>query len=126
MNHEYIFGHKLVLITYRRKFVTFNTMSDPDYGSAPYYIKHEGVYMFGGVLGKNAGCQKLTNKLFYLPIGQPINPRWKELETKGSPPEPRFYHEMHFYEKGNILIILAGKKFTFSEPSIKKQGEFVN
>ena len=56
MNHEYIFGHKLVLITYRRKVVTFNTMSDPDYGSAPYYIKHEGVYMFGGVLGKNAGC----------------------------------------------------------------------
>jgi hypothetical protein len=101
-------------------------MGDPDYGSAPFYIKHEGVYMFGGVLGKNAGCQRLTNKLFYLPIGQSNNPRWKELETKGTPPESRFYHEMHFYEKGNILIVLAGKKFTFSEPIIKNQSEFVN
>lgn len=69
MNHEYIFGHKLVLITYKRKQISFNKMGDPDYGSAPFYIKHEGVYMFGGVLGKNAGCQRLTNKLFYLPIG---------------------------------------------------------
>jgi hypothetical protein len=44
-------------------------MGDPDLGSAPFFIKHEGVYMFGGVLGKNASCQRLSNKLFYLPIG---------------------------------------------------------
>ena len=44
-------------------------MGEADLGSAPFFIKNEGVYMFGGVLGKNATSQRLSNKLFYLPIG---------------------------------------------------------
>ena len=52
MNSEYIFGHKMVKVHYKRKFVKLDEMGEPDYGQAPHYIKHEGIYCFGGVCGK--------------------------------------------------------------------------
>ena len=52
-----------------------------------------------------------------------------ELEIKGKPPIARFYHDQHYYEKGNLLVILAGKRFTNPSPGeqiIKFESEFVN
>ena len=68
-------------------------MSDPDFGSAPFFIKKEGVYMFGGVHGIDSSEKNLTDKIYYLPVGQQGNIKWRELETYGQPPKARFYHD---------------------------------
>ena len=71
----------MCVVTYNRKFVTLDHLGEVDYGTAPFYIKHEGVYSFGGVLGKEASEQRPTNSTFFLPLGVSKNPRWVELET---------------------------------------------
>jgi hypothetical protein len=32
-------------------------------------LQKEGVYMFGGVIGKDSSEKFLSNKLFFLPVG---------------------------------------------------------
>jgi hypothetical protein len=59
----------MTLITYKRKTIKLNSMSDPDFGSAPFFIKKEGVYMFGGVHGIDSSEKNLTDKIYYLPVG---------------------------------------------------------
>ena len=48
-NSEYIYGHQMCLVTQKRKYVTMKELGEMDYGLAPFFIKHEGVYAFGGV-----------------------------------------------------------------------------
>lgn len=54
-------------------------MSDPDFGTAPFQIQYEGVYMFGGVHGIDSSVKHLSNKVYYLPIGRSKNIKWREL-----------------------------------------------
>mmetsp|Transcript_28809 Transcript_28809/g.43493 ORF Transcript_28809/g.43493 Transcript_28809/m.43493 type:complete len:171 (+) Transcript_28809:145-657(+) len=68
-NHCY--GHKMTVITYKRKFVRLDALGEMDYGKASHYIKHEGVFMFGGVFGKNASEQRLNKKTYLFPLGVP-------------------------------------------------------
>ena len=49
--------------------------------------------MFGGVIGKDSSEKFLSNKLFFLPIGQNKTVKWVELEISGKPPIARFYHD---------------------------------
>ena len=51
MNKAYAFGHKMCVVTYNRKVVRFDELGGPNYDDEPYVIKHEGVYMFGGLIG---------------------------------------------------------------------------
>lgn len=51
MNRAYAFGHKMCVITYERKFVRLDELGKANYDDEPYLIKHEGIYMFGGVTG---------------------------------------------------------------------------
>mgnify|MGYP000016709015 CR=1 FL=1 len=54
MNTAHAFGHKMVVVTYKRSFVKFDELGDCDYDKEPFAIAKEGVYMFGGVIGKTA------------------------------------------------------------------------
>jgi hypothetical protein len=67
-------------------------MGTLDYGKLSHFIKHEGVYMFGGVTGKSASEQQLINKTFFFPVGTNKPKKWIELETSGVQPESRFHH----------------------------------
>lgn len=107
----------MVVITYKRKHVKIDSLGEVDYGHEPYFIKHEGVYSFGGVFGKEASVHRHTNKLFFLPIGTKTPLKWRELETQGKPAEPRYYHQMHFFERGNYLVVYGGKRLTNPEPN---------
>ena len=42
---------------------------------------------------------------------------WINIETKGKPPVPRYFHTMNFYERGNYIIIHGGRNDIFSENS---------
>lgn len=80
--------------------------------------------MFGGVFGKSHRIHehKHNTELMFLPCGTKT-PRWRPLKTKGNQPEPRFHHGMHFYEKGNYLVVFGGRKQ--SDPT-KSDSEFVS
>lgn len=64
MNTEYVYGHKMTIVSHKREFLKVNELGQFDYDEAPFYIKHEGVYMFGGVFGKSANNPKLSSKTF--------------------------------------------------------------
>ena len=84
----------MVVITYNRKFVRLSELGAPNYDDEPYIIKNEGVYMFGGVTGMTVNEKNLSNKLYFLPLGENVRQRWRELKTQGQPPEGRFHHSM--------------------------------
>lgn len=79
-NTEHVAGHCMTLVTQKRKFVKLTELGDMDYGLAPFYIKHEGAYSFGGVFGRRTAEQRLCNKLFYFPVGTKAKPRFREIE----------------------------------------------
>jgi len=124
---NYCYGHKMTVITYKRKFVRMDALGEMDYGKAAHYIKHEGVYMLGGVFGKNASEQRLNDKIYIYPLGvHSSQQKWYEVETTGKIPEGRFHHAMHFYEKGNLLVVFGGRRFANPEPNVVYNSEFVN
>ena len=49
------YGHKMCTVSYNRTFIEMDMLGSMDLGSVPCYIKHEGVYMFGGVFGSRVG-----------------------------------------------------------------------
>ena len=53
---------------------------------------------------------------------------FQEVECTGKPPEPRFYHAMQWYPKGNLLIVYGGKRFANPDPSlpVSEKSEFAN
>ena len=68
-------------------------------------VKERGLYIFGGKSKEEGG---LSNELWILLLGRkPLE--WIKPETKGTPPTPRYFHSMSFYEKGNFLIIHGGR-----------------
>lgn len=105
------------------KFDDFGTV---DYGKLTHFIKHEGIYLFGGVTGISASVQKLNSDIYFFPIGYKGPKRWKTLETNGITPEPRFHHSQHYYQKGNYLVIYGGRRFANPEPEVHYDSEFVN
>jgi len=44
----------MCVVTQKRNSIKFDELGEMDYGKASHYIKHEGVYLFGGVCGKSA------------------------------------------------------------------------
>ena len=83
-NKEYVYGHKMCLVTHKRSFVRPNEMGDVDYGQERYYIKHEGVYCFGGMFGKGATDRRMSSKLFFMPVGTiRAKFQFRELECLG-------------------------------------------
>lgn len=104
----------MCLVTHKRKYLKLDDYGDMDYGMAPFYIKYEGIFSFGGVFGKNIAEKKISNKLFFMRIGPRARQKkttFREIETEGRSPDARFYHEMQWYPKGNLLIVYGGKKF---------------
>ena len=89
-------------------------------------IKFEGVYMFGGVFGDSEASRVLNDQVYFLALGQGEEHRWKILKTSGKPPEGRFHHGMHFYEKGNYLIVFGGRRFANHNPNQIPQSLFVS
>jgi hypothetical protein len=73
----------MCVVTQKRTFVKLDELGDMDYGKATHYIKHEGIYLFGGVCGKGASEQSLNNDTYFFPVGPGVNKKWKVLETKG-------------------------------------------
>ena len=67
------------MVTYKRTFVKLDDFGTLDYGKLTHFIKHEGIYLFGGVIGKTAGEQRLTSNVFFFPIGFKGPKRWKML-----------------------------------------------
>lgn len=76
-------------------------------------IKQRGLYIFGG---KTKDSEGLTNDLWVLILGQkPLY--WNKIKTNGTPPCPRYFHTMDFYEKSNFLIIHGGRNDNISNSS---------
>jgi len=44
----------MVVVTYKRSFIKFDELGECDYDNEPFSVANEGVYMFGGVIGKSA------------------------------------------------------------------------
>ena len=76
-------------------------------------IKEKGLFIFGG---KSKDDEGLTNDLWVLVIGQkPIF--WNKVKTHGTPPCPRYYHSMNYFEKSNFLIVHGGRNDKMSSTS---------
>jgi len=54
MNKAHVFGHKIIVIAYKRSFVKYDSLGEMNFDKEPSLIKHEGIYMFGGVIGEMA------------------------------------------------------------------------
>ena len=75
--------------------------------------KGRGLYIFGGKTKDEGG---LSNDLWVLVLGQkPIY--WNKVKTHGTPPCPRYYHSMDYFEKSNFLIIHGGRNDNISTTS---------
>ena len=107
------------MVTYKRSYRLIDDLGHVDLGQVNYQIKNEGVYLFGGVFGRSSGEQRLNDKMLFLPIGKGVSYRWRELETHGKGPEGRYHHSIHFYEKGNYVVVFGGRRFAKPDPSVK-------
>jgi len=106
------YGHEMVVVAYaNREYVKIDSMGPIDYGSEKHYIKHEGVYMFGGVIGKTTSESRLTDTLFIMEIEEDAQPRWRAIETAGKPPLGRFHYGLDYYSQGNLLVVFGGRRF---------------
>ena len=76
-------------------------------------LKEKGLFIFGGKTKDDGG---LSNDLWVLVIGQkPIY--WNKVKTNGTPPCPRYYHSMDYFEKSNFLIVHGGRNDKMSNTS---------
>ena len=89
-------------------------------------IKVEGIYMFGGVRVESNRERKVNGKLMCLPLGKDVEHKWRELKTSGKQPDGRFHHDMHYYAKGNYVVLFGGRRFANPEPDLRYASEFVN
>jgi len=75
--------------------------------------KERGLFIFGGKTKDENG---LSNDLWVLVLGQkPIF--WNKIKTNGTPPCPRYFHTMDYFEKSNFLIIHGGRNDNISSTS---------
>jgi len=113
-----VYGHASCLVVPSHIFIysRFNIYRYPDEdrhdNKIKGKIKQRGLYIFGGKTSEG----ELSNNLWVLIIGQkPIY--WEKIKTNGTPPSPRYYHSMEFYEKSNFLIIHGGRNDYLSSSS---------
>lgn len=122
---EGCFGHKMCVVAHNRSHLALDSLGDI-IGDKSVDIKNEGIYMFGGIYGQSTFERKVNDKLMFLPIGKDVHHKWRELRTTGKKPEGRFHHAMYFYEKGNYLIVLGGRRIADPAPPLIQNSEFVN
>lgn len=102
-----------ILIHYRFSLYRYPEEHNSERNNKNNKIKERGLYIFGGKTKDEGG---LTNDLWVLVIGQkPIF--WNKLKTNGTPPCPRYFHTMNYFEKSNFLIIHGGRNDNISSTS---------
>lgn len=69
----------------------------------PSPLKHEGIYVFGGI----DSTGKCVNNLFIFKIGKPMS--FIHLNSSGLPPSPRSDCTINFFEKLSCLVVHGGK-----------------
>ena len=115
----------MCVIAYKRSKVSLDFLGDI-VGRPKNTIKHEGLYMFGGLFTSPGGERKLNGNLYYLPFGAEKVHRWKEIFTIGKSPEARFHHAMHYFEEGNYMVLLGGRRLANPAPNVILESEFVD
>ena len=121
---NFVHAHQMVVVTYSsREYVRLDALGEMDYGVERNYIRNEGVYMFGGITGETASESELLDTLYIMQIQKDASPIWREVETKGKPPEARFHHGMNYYPRGNMIVVYAGKRV---HHMFTNDSEFVN
>ena len=111
----YLFGHASALAVQNAvaKCNKFSLYKYPDdekvykLGVLIDKIKIKGLYIFGGKY-KAVGTGGLSNDLYVLVVGKKPCV-WRKIESAGTPPPPRYFHSMSYYEKGNLLIVHGGR-----------------
>ena len=124
-NLEACYGHKMCVVAYKRTKISIDFLGDIVV-KPKHTIKYEGVYMFGGLFVDASGERMLNGKLYFLPFGSDKSNRWKEIYTQGKSPEPRFHHAMHYFEAGNYLVLLGGRRLANPAPTVILNSEFVD
>jgi len=115
----------MCVVTYKRTKLSIDFLGDV-LVKPKHIIKYEGVYMFGGLFTTASGERKLNGKLYFLPFGADKANRWREVFTLGKSPEPRFHHAMHYFEAGNYMILLGGRRLANPAPTVILDSEFVD
>ena len=115
-----VFGHTSCLVIPHNILTNskFNIYRYPD--SEYYNVKNtkkkkieRGLYIFGGKTKETNG---FTNNLWILSLGKkPL--QWIKVETKGTPPSPRYFHSMDYFEKSKFIIIHGGRNDNISSSS---------
>ena len=112
-----VYGHTCCLVIPRDILTNldFNIYNYPELEKQNMHnfnkIKEKGLYIFGGKTDTG-----LSNELWILLFGiKPLN--WIKIESKGKPPDPRCFHTMDYFEKGNYLIIHGGRNDEISSTS---------
>ena len=74
---EYCYGHRMVVIAYKRAICKLDELSKPDFGNEESFIRQEGVYMFGGVRGMTSNQAHLSSNVYVMTIGvKHSHPKW--------------------------------------------------
>ena len=113
-----VYGHSACLVIPTKillhyKFNIYRFPDEDQNDKSVNKIKERGLYIFGGKTKDEGG---LSNDLWVLVLGQkPIH--WNKVKTFGTPPCPRYYHSMDYFEKSNFLIIHGGRNDIISSSS---------
>ena len=74
----------MVAATYPRRQLMLNDLGKIRATGQPMsLIKHEGVYMFGGVFDDSESSTNLNDKLYFLPVDSGAVHRWSVLKSAG-------------------------------------------
>ena len=102
-----------ILIHYKFSLYRYPEEHNSERNNNSNKLKERGLYIFGGKTKDEGG---LSNDLWVLVIGQkPIF--WNKIKTNGTPPCPRYFHTMNYFEKSNFLIIHGGRNDNMSSTS---------
>ena len=74
-------------------------------------LQYEGIYSFGGISDtpSDSDSQLCTNNdMRFMRVGQGYK-EWIILEIAGTPPEPRFFHSMDYFESNTMIVIFGGR-----------------
>lgn len=114
--HPCVYGHSSAVVVQADILTNhkFTIYKYPEFGVNKLYasrLKERGLYIFGGKTKEEGG---LTNDLWILILGKkPLE--WKKVDYHGTPPSPRYFHSMSYYEKGNYLIVHGGRNDLVSD-----------
>ena len=114
--HPCVYGHSSAVVVQKDILNNhrFSIYKYPEYGLNKLSVsrlKERGLYVFGGKTKEEGG---LSNELWILILGKrPLE--WKKAEYQGTPPSPRYFHSMSYYEKGNYLIVHGGRNDMVSD-----------